>query len=62
MKEGKIGFLTEDPQIYMKKARKAGKTFRVEFTLLEKDRERVSAICQKEEGLLDKIKARAKGR
>ena len=62
LKEGKIGFLTEDPQIYMKKARKAGKTFRVEFTLLEKDRERVSAICQKEEGLLDKIKARAKGR
>ena len=62
LKEGKIGFLTEDPQIYMKKTRKAGKTFRIEFTLLERDTEKIRAICQKEEGLLDKIKARAKGR
>ncbi len=62
LKEGKIGFLTEDPQIYMKKAGKAGKNFRIEFTLLEKDASRVRAICQKEEGLLDKIKARVKER
>ena len=46
----------------MKKAGKAGKNFRIEFTLLEKDASRVRAICQKEEGLLDKIKARVKER
>lgn len=62
LKEGKIGFLTEDPQIYMKEAKKAGKDFRIEFTLLEKDPTGIKAICQKEEGLLDKIKARVKGR
>ncbi len=62
LKEDKIGFLTEDPQIYMKKAKKAGKHFRISFTLLEKDGARVREICRKEEGLLDKIKARAKGR
>ena len=62
LKEGKIGFLTEDPQIYMKEAKKAGKEFRIEFTLLEKDLTGIKAICQKEEGLLDKLKARVKGR
>lgn len=62
LKDGRIGFLTDDPQIYTKRAAKAGDSFLLEFELLETEKEKILEICRKEEGLIDKLKARIKGR
>ncbi len=62
LKEGRIGFLTDDPQIYTKRIERAGDSFLLEFELLETEKEKIREICRKEEGLIDKIKARIKGR
>jgi hypothetical protein len=61
LKDGKIGFLTEDPQFYTAKADCAANSYQVTFELLETDRNRIQEICGREEGIFSKLK-KIKGR